>query len=71
MCERILEELFMKIEKIEEYSKNGIKTGDNCESCETEKKPVFHLENTKLGIDIILCPKCIDKLKKEVNDIPV
>lgn len=61
----------MKVEKIEEYSEKGTKMGDNCECCETEQKPIYHLQNKKFEIDIILCPKCIDSLKKEINSINV
>lgn len=61
------------IDKIEKYSKRGIPMGDNCENedCQTEEKPIYHIKNEKFGIDIILCPKCLDEFKKEVSKIKI
>lgn len=58
----------MNVSKIEEFT-NGVKSGDNCENCETEIKPIFHLEDEGLGVDIILCPACIEKMKEKINAI--
>lgn len=63
----------MKVEIIKEFNKqdNGVRNGDVCENCSTEEKPVYHLDNQGLGVDIILCPKCIDILKNEVSNIQI
>ena len=63
----------MKVETIKEFNKQdkGVRNGDVCENCSTEEKPVYHLENLSFGIDIILCPKCINVFKNEVSNIQV
>ena len=58
----------MKVSKIGEFT-NGIKSGDNCENCDTEIKPIYHLEDDWFGVDIILCPTCIEKMKEKINAI--
>lgn len=59
----------MKITKINAFSRKGIPNGDNCEKCETEEKPIYRIKNYDFGIDIILCPKCLDELKEKINSI--
>lgn len=63
----------MKVKKIKEFNEknNSVSNGDVCESCDTKEKPIYHLENQSFGIDIILCPKCIDTLKNNVDNIQV
>lgn len=50
---------------------NGVNSGDICESCDKKEKTMYHLEDEKYGIDIILCPSCVEKFKTAVSSIPV
>lgn len=61
----------MIIEKIYEFNEKGkgVPNGDSCEDCGTEQHPLYHLEKQNVGIDIILCPRCINTLKSNLNKI--
>ena len=61
----------MNVEKIYEFNEkgNGVPNGDSCEECGTEKHPLYHLEKQNVGIDIILCPQCIGRLKSDLDKI--
>jgi len=50
------------VQKIEKEV-NGV----NCEVCRTTEKPVYYIKNQDFAINIILCPKCFEKLKKEMS----
>lgn len=47
------------------------RSGDNCEKCECKEKYLYLLVNYDFGIDIILCPKCLEKFKKAIADIQI
>lgn len=45
--------------------------GDVCDACGTPIKPLFAIDFPIFGFDLIYCPKCLDSLKRVINNINI